>query len=410
MRLAALLGTAAITLVLAAPAQADHTAVPGVVALVGSLQSELGCPGDWQPECVQTRLQPVAGSPGVFRGTFAVPAGPFAYKVALNGTWDENYGAGGAPGGSDIPLAAPGTPLTFTYDHATHVISDDAPVVLGSERAAHWLRRGLLAWDAPEAASYRLHAAPEGGLEVVDGRIPGDSYALTPVDTPVPGDFPHLAALDTFELSAAGGRAARELLTGQLIVAAYDAGGRLVDATGVQIPGVLDDLYASAARARLGPTWHGRTPKLAVWAPTAKDVELVLGERRLAMRRGYDGVWRIEGRPSWKNAEYAFAVTVYVAGRGRHQRRHRPVLARPHAELAPLAARRPRRSRAHTAGTGCASRRSPSPSTRRSTSCTCATSRSPTRPCPPAIAAPTSPSPTRAATACATCAVWPRAG
>ena len=175
-----------------------------MVALVGSLQSELGCPGDWQPECAQTRLQPVAGSPGVFRGTFDVPAGPFEYKVALNGSWDENYGAGGAPGGSNIPLEAPGGPLTFTYDHATHVISDDAPVVLGRERAAHWLRRGLFAWDAPDAASYRLHVAPEGGLEVVDGTIPGDSYALTPSDAPVPGDFPHLAALDTFELSAAG--------------------------------------------------------------------------------------------------------------------------------------------------------------------------------------------------------------
>jgi pullulanase-type alpha-1,6-glucosidase len=295
---------------LAAPAQAHHTPAPSVVALVGSLQSELGCPGDWQPECAQTRLQPV--SPGVFRGTFDVPAGVFEYKVALNGSWDENYGAGGAPGGANIPLGAPGGPLTFTYDHATHVISDDAPVVLGSERAAHWLRRGLLAWDAPAAASYRLHAAPEGGLEVVDGRIPGDSYALTPVEEPVPDDFPHLAALDSFELPAAARHAARELLTGQLIVAAYDAGGTLVDATGVQIPGVLDDIYASAVRARLGPTWHGRTPRLALWAPTAKDVELVLGERRLAMRRGRDGVWRIEGRPSWRDAEYAYAVTVYV--------------------------------------------------------------------------------------------------
>ena len=288
---------------LAAPAQAQQTPV---VTLVGSLQSELGCPGDWQPECAATRLQQV--SPGVFQGTFAVPAGSFEYKVALNNSWDENYGAGGVRGGSNISLDAPGTPLTFTYDHATHVISDDAPVVLGRERAAHWLRRDLLAWDAPDAASYRLHAAPEGGLEVVDGEIPGESYALTPSDAPVPSEFPHLAALDTFELSVP----ARELLTGQLIVAAYDAAGTLVGFTGVQIPGVLDDLYASAARAKLGPTWRGRTPRLAVWAPTAKDVELVLGERRLAMRRGRDGVWRIEGRPSWRNAEYAYAVSVYV--------------------------------------------------------------------------------------------------
>ncbi len=300
-------------LALAAPAQAHHTPVPGVVALVGSLQSELGCPGDWQPECVQTRLQPVAGSPGVFRGTFDVPAGAFEYKVALNNSWDENYGAGGAAGGANIALDAPGGELTFTYDHATHVIGDDAPVVLGRQKAAHWLRRGLLAWEAPEAATYRLHTAPEGGLELQDGAIVGgDSYPLTPVDTPVPDDFPHLAAFDTFELSEAGRRAARELLTGQLIVAAYDAAGEFVGATGVQIPGVLDDLYAGAAGARLGPTWRGRTPRLAVWAPTAKDVQLVLGERRLAMDRGRDGVWRIEGRPSWRNAEYAYAVTVYV--------------------------------------------------------------------------------------------------
>jgi hypothetical protein len=31
-------------------AAADHTPVPDTVTLVGSLQSELGCPGDWQPE------------------------------------------------------------------------------------------------------------------------------------------------------------------------------------------------------------------------------------------------------------------------------------------------------------------------------------------------------------------------
>ena len=84
---------------------ADHTPPPSVVALVGSLQSELGCPGDWQPECPQTRLAPVAGSPDLWRATFDVPAGTYAYKVALNTGWDENYGANGAPGGCRHPAA-----------------------------------------------------------------------------------------------------------------------------------------------------------------------------------------------------------------------------------------------------------------------------------------------------------------
>ena len=74
MRSATLLACVLATLAAATPARADHTPAPGTVALVGSLQSELGCPGDWQPECAATRLQPVTGSDGLFRGSFAVPA------------------------------------------------------------------------------------------------------------------------------------------------------------------------------------------------------------------------------------------------------------------------------------------------------------------------------------------------
>jgi pullulanase-type alpha-1,6-glucosidase len=313
---AAVLGFVLAVALWPAAARADHTPVPDTVALVGSLQSELGCPGDWQPECPQTALAPVTGSPGVFRGTFNVPAGDFEYKVALNRSWNENYGAGGTPGGGNIALKAPGGTVTFTYDHATHVISDDGPLVLGSERAAHWLRGGLIAWRAPEAASYRLVWAPEGGLKTVDGTIVGGSSApLTPVAGGLPAEvraqYPQLASYGAFSVSA--DVPAREVLTGEVLVAAYGASGRLVGATGVQIPGVLDDLYAGRAYgARLGPTWDGGRPSLAVWAPTAKRVDLLLREQRVPMRRGDDGVWRVTGDRSWRNAPYAYEVTVYA--------------------------------------------------------------------------------------------------
>ena len=305
-------------------AAADHTPVPGTVALVGSLQSELGCPGDWQPECAATRLAPVAGSPGVFRATFDVPAGAFEYKVALNGSWDENYGAGGAPGGANLALTAPGGAVTFTYDHATHIIADDTPRALQAERGAHWLRAGVIAWQPPAGAqSFRLHHAPEGGLRIEDGAVVGGSsapLALDPAGLPadVRAAFPHLAAYGALAVPAEARRRARELLTGELVVAAYGAGGELLGATGVQIPGVLDDLYAEARHAELGPVWrHGR-PALAVWAPTAKRVDLLLDpagarpERRVAMRRGGDGTWRATGDASWRDAAYRYAVSVYV--------------------------------------------------------------------------------------------------
>ena len=84
--------------------QADsHTADPTAVTIAGSLQSELGCTGDWQPECATTH--PTLED-GVWQGTFTVPAGKWEYKAALNDAWDENYGLHAHSDGANIPLAS----------------------------------------------------------------------------------------------------------------------------------------------------------------------------------------------------------------------------------------------------------------------------------------------------------------
>ena len=56
--------------VAATPATAAATSV----ALVGDLQSELGCSADWQPECTASELARV-GDTSEYRATFDVPAG-----------------------------------------------------------------------------------------------------------------------------------------------------------------------------------------------------------------------------------------------------------------------------------------------------------------------------------------------
>ena len=83
------LGTAAV--------QADHTTTPASVAIAGSLQDELGCPGDWQPECAATEL---IEEDGIWQYSFALPAGDWEYKAALNDSWDESYGANATESGS----------------------------------------------------------------------------------------------------------------------------------------------------------------------------------------------------------------------------------------------------------------------------------------------------------------------
>lgn len=301
-----------------------------IVTAPGSFQSELGCPGDWMPECMRSWLQDPDGD-GVYAFvTTAIPAGSYETKVTHGLSWDENYGEGGAPGGANIAFTVPadGDAMTFSYVLSTHVLtvtsSTIAPPNLREQRG-QWLDRGTVAWDLPadtDGWTYRLHHAPDGGLAVVDGAVTGgQELALTRDATGLPDalrqKYPHLAAYEALRVPAAD---TAGILTGQVVVAAYDADGRLRDATGVQTHGVLDDVYAGAARAELGPTWHRDRPSLAVWAPTAKTVTLLLDERgpsperRVAMVRGGDGVWRVSGHSSWREARYAYEVTVYVPG------------------------------------------------------------------------------------------------
>ena len=77
--------------------------MPASVTLVGTLQSELGCPGDWSPDCAATHLTP--GSRRRRSATFPVPAGSHEFKVAINDSWDESYGA---EGGGNLPLVLAG--------------------------------------------------------------------------------------------------------------------------------------------------------------------------------------------------------------------------------------------------------------------------------------------------------------
>ncbi len=91
----------------------------------GSFQSELGCPGDWDPGCLRSWLQDSDGD-GIYSfETTALPPGTYDSKVAINETWDENYGAGGVPGGDNISFTVPADNLkvTFTYDSVSHVLT-----------------------------------------------------------------------------------------------------------------------------------------------------------------------------------------------------------------------------------------------------------------------------------------------
>ena len=107
------------------PASAAPPAVASTVTLVGSLQSEVGCAGDWDPTCAASYLTYDAAD-DVWQATFTVPAGAWEYKVALNNDWLENYGANATPSGANIALnLAAETVVKFIYDDKSHWITSN---------------------------------------------------------------------------------------------------------------------------------------------------------------------------------------------------------------------------------------------------------------------------------------------
>ncbi|MCD7036679.1 amylopullulanase [Metabacillus sp. GX 13764] len=105
------------------PGMAKAETAERTVTLVGSLQDELGASGEWDPASDKTRMT-VKGN-GIYTLTGTLPAGTYEYKAAINGSWDENYGAGGAKGGDNIKLTlSEKTEVTFYYSDITHAIAD----------------------------------------------------------------------------------------------------------------------------------------------------------------------------------------------------------------------------------------------------------------------------------------------
>ncbi len=165
-------------LIPAAPATASHTPTPTSVTVAGSLQSELGCPSDWQPECTTTRLV-LDTSDDVWQGSWTVPAGSYEYKAALNGSWTENYGLHAMQDGANVPLNLSTTSsVKFYYDHKTHWITDNksAPIAVapGSFQSelgcpGDWDPGCLRSWlqdpDGDGVFSFETTALPAGSYE-----------------------------------------------------------------------------------------------------------------------------------------------------------------------------------------------------------------------------------------------------
>ncbi len=92
-----------------------------IYTVPGNFNDEVGCSGDWQPECLATFMSDVDGD-GIYTFvTDEIPAGTYEFKVATNQSWSNpNYGANG--GGDNIPFTVAGAAtVTFSFNTANNV-------------------------------------------------------------------------------------------------------------------------------------------------------------------------------------------------------------------------------------------------------------------------------------------------
>ncbi|MGW0313609.1 pullulanase-type alpha-1,6-glucosidase [Streptomyces flavidovirens] len=185
---------------------------------------------------------------------------------------------------------------------------------------AQWIDKDTVVWKvkATEATSQQLVYARGGGISVVDGALSDEgrwlrlsSSALTDAQK---AKYPHLKDYPAFTVDPRDRDRVRESLRGQIIATQRAANGALLAATGVQLPGVLDDTYSPAAtKAALGPVFHKGRPALSLWAPTAQHVALELDGRTVPMRRDdRSGVWSVTGTKSWTGKPYRYVVKVWA--------------------------------------------------------------------------------------------------
>lgn len=103
-----------------------------VVVIAGTIQTQAGAARNWDPSDMKTRMDYIGN--GFYTYTVDLPAGAYYYKVAINGSWAENYGLDGNFDGANVQLNLTKTEkVTFYYNDITHKIKDSTTYKLLDE-------------------------------------------------------------------------------------------------------------------------------------------------------------------------------------------------------------------------------------------------------------------------------------
>ncbi|KAD7479985.1 hypothetical protein E3N88_03121 [Mikania micrantha] len=186
---------------------------------------------------------------------------------------------------------------------------------------AYWVSRSIIAWDVDDVGgSCFLYSSKSASLSVAGNIIEG--YDLTielerddqRLPENVRDKFPHIKDYKAFKVPAA--LDLKNILKDQLAVALFDSSGQCMSVTGLQLPGVIDDIFSYMGP--LGAIFSNEVVSLYLWAPTAQDVHVHIYSGpsddealEIAHLNESNGVWSVNVPRSLEGCYYVYEVTVY---------------------------------------------------------------------------------------------------
>ncbi|MFZ5658048.1 MAG: alpha-1,6-glucosidase domain-containing protein [Pseudomonadota bacterium] len=201
-----------------------------------------------------------------------------------------------------------------------------------TDARAYWLDARTIQWPGkPAGGRYRLAHSSRAGLSAAAGLALAGAEGSIGLQA-----SPHASSTESAErfrfvgdgarlaITAADAARVRERIAHQWLLVQEDASGRVLDATGLQWPGFLDDAFAAAGQAELGLHVDDASTRFGLWAPTAQAVAVCLyadgvGNATRIEPLGRDaatGTWSGQLAGDLRGRYYTFLVDVVVPGVG----------------------------------------------------------------------------------------------
>ncbi|KAM7268571.1 hypothetical protein ACFE04_010737 [Oxalis oulophora] len=188
---------------------------------------------------------------------------------------------------------------------------------------AYWISESVIAWnvDIGQGSCY-LYASRAAGLLVTDDDegIQGEDFKIeleedrSGLSENVIKKFPHIQGYSAFKVPS--GLDIKNILKCQLAVVSYNSDGRCSNATGLQLPGILDELFSYDGP--LGAVYSEEDVSIYLWAPTAQVVRACIYNEaiggvplEIVELQEADGVWSVKGPKTWEGYYYVYEVVAF---------------------------------------------------------------------------------------------------